>query len=87
MPYENIKLLNFTILILVILSWTAYGQVIQGFNMQDEDPNRNGLVGNGITDLLWENDLLMVGTGFGLSTTMDEGVISFDEAKKIRFAN
>ncbi|MCK4892538.1 MAG: hypothetical protein KAT07_01160 [Calditrichia bacterium] len=74
MPHGKIRLFNITILLLIILSWTVYGQIIQGFTIQDEDPNRNGLVGNGITDLTWDNNLLLVGTGFGLSVTTDEGV-------------
>jgi hypothetical protein len=34
---------------------------------------RGGLVGNGITDLVWANSMLYVGTGYGLSITSDEG--------------
>ena len=72
--HENLKSLFTVIFLLVILPWTSYGQVIQGFAIQNEDPNRNGLVGNGITDLLWNNNQLFVGTGFGLSLTSNDGV-------------
>ena len=74
MRFKKIYLLISVILLLGILLPGVYSQVIQGFNMQDDEPNRGGLVGNGITDLLWENNILLVGTGFGMSTTLDEGV-------------
>jgi hypothetical protein len=70
----KIKILNIAAIWILTLSLVVHGQIIQGFTIQDEDPNRNGLVGNGITDMLWDNNLLLVGTGFGLSVTPDEGV-------------
>jgi ligand-binding sensor domain-containing protein len=49
-------------------------QVVSSYQFV-ENPDRGGLVGNGITDLLWSdiNHTLYVGTGFGLSTTANDG--------------
>ncbi len=62
-------------LLLLIFSVTAigYGQVLMDYHLQGSEPDRNGLVGNGITDLLWNDSTLYAGTGYGLSITADNG--------------
>lgn len=65
-------LLSITFLISLTSMITA--QVVSTYQFS-ERYDRGGLVGNGITDLLWSdlNQTLYVGTGFGLSTTMNDG--------------
>ena len=60
--------------LLIINLGTLHPQMVTSFIL-DEDPDRSGLVGNGITDLLWSDTTrtLYVGTGFGLSTTQNTG--------------
>lgn len=48
-------------------------QIVTDFHLTSPVPDRGGILGNGITDLLWQDSTLYVGTGFGLSTTADEG--------------
>ncbi|MBN2366602.1 MAG: hypothetical protein EH225_11895 [Calditrichaeota bacterium] len=64
-------------LIAVLLLWNtnSISQVVSGFQLQTPTPDRNGLVGNGITDLVWYHagSTLYVGTGYGLSATSDFG--------------
>ncbi len=59
-------------LLLVIFTKTGDSQSIVSFSLQ-ETPDRSGLVSNGITDLLYKNGTLYVGTGTGLSITRDNG--------------
>lgn len=73
MIFGSLKYIRLTCIILFGLHWQLMAQVIQGYNMQAEDPNRGGLVGNGITDLIWNDSFLYAGTGFGLSISGDEG--------------
>ena len=47
-------------------------QVIDNFLLKTP-PNRNGLVGNSVSDLIWFNGTLYAGTSQGLSATSDEG--------------
>lgn len=67
------KYLIFTLLMVLVNA--ANSQTITSFELDLETPDRGGLVGNGITDLLWSdlNQTLYVGTGFGLSATMNDG--------------
>jgi photosystem II stability/assembly factor-like uncharacterized protein len=64
----------FTLVVILILSCSLFSQVVLTHRL-NEIPDRSGLVGNGITDLLWSdlNQTLYVGTGFGLSTTQNDG--------------
>ena len=59
---------------LVVLSFSSFSQIVDSYQLSEQF-DRGGLVGNGITDLLWSDisQTLFVGTGFGLSTTMDNG--------------
>ncbi len=62
--------ISFTGLLLVQLS---FAQVPYQFKLNQSVPDRGNLVGNGITDLLFKDGSLYVGTGFGLSITPDDG--------------
>ncbi|MEJ2635134.1 MAG: hypothetical protein P8184_07555 [Calditrichia bacterium] len=48
-------------------------QVVMDYRMPAANPDRNGLIGNSITDLVWHGSSLYVGTGYGLSITDDGG--------------
>jgi hypothetical protein len=48
-------------------------QIVSQYSLQSEFPERGGLIGNGITDLLWVDSTLYAGTGNGLNWTSDEG--------------
>ena len=68
------------ILILLCVSSSAIGQTVVDFRLgkrttQDGDIDRSGLIGNGVTDLRWNEQIgtLLVGTGFGLGTSTDNG--------------
>lgn len=64
-----------TLILLVLLSlFPLLGQVPAQYKLQQQDADRSGLVGNGITDLFWHNGVLYAGTGFGLSTSNDDGM-------------
>lgn len=58
----------------LLLSLILNAQVVNTYNFQG-DPDRSGLVGNGITDLVWSDisNTLYVGTGFGLSSSNNTG--------------
>ncbi len=67
----------FVLILLAMLTFRTgalIAQVVSSYKFA-ENPDRGGLVGNGITDLLWSdlNQTLYVGTGFGLSATTDDG--------------
>jgi len=67
---------KFLILILIVLSISfrhGFTQLSTDFQLQISNPDRSGLVGNGITDLYWADSQLYVGTGFGLSISEDLG--------------
>jgi photosystem II stability/assembly factor-like uncharacterized protein len=66
-------ILRNAIYVLLFSNLVLQAQVAQSFKLNAADPDRGGLVGNGITDLLWNDGTLYAGTGFGLSTTTDEG--------------
>lgn len=66
-------ILRFIVGIILFLIIFLNAQVAQNFKLNVADPDRGGLVGNGITDLLRNDGTLYVGTGFGLSTTADDG--------------
>ncbi len=66
------------IFIVVFMVWASaelQAQFVTGFKLQSEEPDRNGLIGNGITDLFWYDpgSVLYAGTGYGLSMTSDDG--------------
>ncbi len=68
------------LLILLSLSVSAFGQKITDFRLEksssaDSTTDRGGLIGNSITDLLWDESIntLLIGTGFGLGTSDDNG--------------
>jgi len=75
MIFGNLKYIHLALILLFGIYWQLMAQVIQGYNMQEKDPERGGLVGNGITDLTWSGSFLYAGTGFGLSITGDEGSV------------
>lgn len=67
---------KFLFLILIVLSISfrqGFTQLSTDFQLQISNPDRSGLVGNGITDLYWADSQLYVGTGFGLSISEDLG--------------
>lgn len=51
----------------------SYAQLPGSFLLNQSDPDRGGLLGNGVTDLLYSGNTLYAGTGFGLSVTSDNG--------------
>ncbi len=59
--------------IVLFMTPAAFTQVIQNFQFNQMMPDRSGLVGNGITDLLYFGTDLYVGTGYGLSVSSDNG--------------
>ncbi len=63
----------FILFAVTLMSVSLWGQ--SGFRLYAEQgaPDRGGLLGNGITDLLWSNGVLYAGTGFGLNITSDDG--------------
>ncbi|MCB0304193.1 MAG: hypothetical protein KDI38_10470 [Calditrichaeota bacterium] len=63
----------FHLILLILTSASAYGQVAKDFVINAPAADRGGLVGNGITDLKWVDGTLYVGTGFGLSASSDGG--------------
>jgi hypothetical protein len=67
------KLLSLLLISLTILPQQAFNQLSTRFQLQIGNPDRSGLVGNGITDLLWFEGQLFVGTGYGLSYSNDLG--------------
>lgn len=50
-----------------------FSQLAVDYHIHSVSAGLGGLVGNGITDLVWANSMLYVGTGYGLSITADEG--------------
>lgn len=64
---------RFAFWIIAIASIALYAQVAHTYKLNAAEPDRGGLVGNGITDLLWKNGTLHAGTGFGLSATTNNG--------------
>ena len=62
------------IVFLITFTFSSFSQIVNSYQFSEQF-DRGGLVGNGITDLLWSdvNQTLYVGTGFGLSTTVDNG--------------
>ncbi|RMG63044.1 MAG: hypothetical protein D6715_11720 [Calditrichaeota bacterium] len=62
--------------LLVALLWPGrsggYAQQVLDFHLRGT-PDRSGLLGNGVTDLLWWEGKLFAGTGFGLNVTADLG--------------
>ena len=65
--------IRYSIFVFFILTTLIQAQVVQDFKLQPLYPDRNGLVGNGITDLVWSEGKLYAGTGYGLSLTSDFG--------------
>jgi hypothetical protein len=65
--------LNIMIIIVFSLLSNIYAQIAIDFHIDSVSADRGGLVGNGVTDLIWENSKLYVGTGYGLSITPDKG--------------
>ena len=65
--------IRLSIVIISIFTFLSQAQVVQDFQMQTFNPDRSGLVGNGITDLIWSGSKLYAGTGYGLSITADLG--------------
>ncbi|MEJ2052064.1 MAG: hypothetical protein P8Y60_19905 [Calditrichota bacterium] len=65
--------IKYSIFVFFILTILLQAQVVQDFKMQPLNPDRNGLVGNGITDLVWSAGKLIARTGYGLSLTGDLG--------------
>ncbi|MFZ0389040.1 MAG: hypothetical protein WAN36_01170 [Calditrichia bacterium] len=59
--------------LLLTLALTAYSQISVDYRLLNGPPDRTGIVGNGITDLVWKNGNLYAGTGYGLSMTPDGG--------------
>ncbi len=54
----------------------AQGQAVWDFRLQEttqEAPDRNGLVGNSVTDLVWFNGTLYAAGGRGISATANSG--------------
>ena len=65
--------LNLILLLLLSIA-PLTGQVTTGFQLENQnDPDRGGLIGNGITDLQYHNGNTYIGTGFGLSLSPDDG--------------
>ncbi len=67
---------NLIYLTLGVLLWVhspAVSQIMTNFKLFQEEPDSNGLVGNGVTDLVWQDGVLYAATGFGLSVTRDLG--------------
>ncbi len=62
-----------SIFVFLCLTTFSIAQVIQSYEINNTVPDRGGLLGNSITDLIWEDGTLYVGTGFGLSVTSEEG--------------
>ncbi len=58
---------------ILLFSGIVSGQVAKSFSLQESAADRSGLVGNGITDLKSFDGILLLGTGFGLSVTADDG--------------
>ncbi|MEL6820966.1 MAG: hypothetical protein AAFP70_04325 [Calditrichota bacterium] len=52
----------------------AFAQVPDGYKIGQGEPDRSGLIGNGVTDLAYKNGTIYAGTGFGLSISEDEGL-------------
>lgn len=75
MKIYRIILLGAALLLFAIPVEESNAQTINSFQLQIENPDRSGLVGNGITDLLWfqPQAILYAGTGYGLSVTADNG--------------
>jgi hypothetical protein len=67
------KMLKYGFLNTLLILTALNAQLIDGFNLQINNPDRSGLVGNGITDLAIFQDQLHAGTGFGLSISADRG--------------
>ena len=66
---------HLTLLLILLVTLTAVqAQISTVFSFGQQDPDRGGLLGNGITDILYKNNTLFVGTGFGLSITDDDGI-------------
>ena len=62
------KKIFYSLGIILLFSLTSKAQIIHNFKIQDWNPDRNALVGNGITDLVWSVGKLYAGTGYGLSS-------------------
>jgi len=69
----NRKKLFYSLGIIFLFSLTSKAQIIHNFKIQDWNLDRNALVGNGITDLVWSEEKLYAGTGYGLSLTANLG--------------
>ena len=66
--------LRYSFLILFLVATFLKAQMVTTFRLQEEYPDRSGLIGNGVTDLIWRDSTLYVGTGFGVGVTHDKGV-------------
>ncbi len=75
MKDDNIILIFAVLIIFSISVKMLPAQYIDTYQLQIENPDRSGLVGNGITDLVWfqAGSQLYAGTGYGLSATLDDG--------------
>ncbi len=60
------------ILVMLLLTTMGMAQSILQYRL-GEAPDRRGIIGNAITDLLYRHGRLLVGTGYGLSMTTDLG--------------
>lgn len=67
------KHILFVLSSLLLFGAFAEAQVVTGFRLAEQHPDRGGLIGNGITDLLWKDSTLYAATGFGLNITKNEG--------------
>jgi len=63
----------FSLFVLFLGITFVHGQIVLDYHLQPQVPSRGGLVGNGITDLVWFDSTLYVGTGYGLSITSGLG--------------
>lgn len=67
------KLLHLILVILILINIEISAQVVTNYRLQEGIPDRGGLVGNSITDLVWFDSTLYAGSGYGLSITPDLG--------------
>jgi hypothetical protein len=67
------KKITTTLVLIIFSALNIQSQLLTTFQIEDQYPNRAGIVGNGITDLLLLDSTLYVGTGYGLSITRNGG--------------
>ena len=70
----NSRTIFLSITLLFVCVYSMFSQVATHYAFQSENLDRGGLIGNGITDLIWYDSSLYAGTSYGLSITSDEGI-------------